>query len=199
MKGSPIQYSETELAFIKSNCKLVISELFAAFSAEFNRDDVSAMNINCVRKRNGWLSGRTGRFEKGNIPHQNAGTKTANKTSFKKGRMPHSWHPIGHERLTKEGYLQRKITDTRCTRKDYVEVHRMVYVENFGPIPRGHVVIFKDNDKTNIEPSNLLAVSRGELAIMNKTGLIYVEPELKSTALLVAKVQIKSNQLSRDM
>ena len=199
MKGYPIKYSYQELEFIESNCQLVISELFAAFSAEFNREDVSAMNINSVRKRNGWLSGRTGRFEKGHIPHSNAGTKTANRTSFKKGRQPHSWQPIGHERTCRDGYLQRKITDTRCTQKDYAYVHRLVYEQNFGKIPLGHVVIFRDNDKTNIEPGNLLAVSRGELAVMNKTGLIYVAPEIKETALLVAKVQIKSNQLARDI
>lgn len=188
MKRQAIIYSAEELAFIQANYQLVISELHQQFVARFNRDDVSAINLRSLGKRNGWKTGRTGCFEKGNIPHPNARQKGPNKTSFKKGSISHNWQPIGHERLTKEGYLQRKITDTGYTPGDYVEVHRLVWEEHNGEIPAGHVVIFKDADKSNICLDNLLLASRADMAVMNKTGLHKAPAELKETALITAKL-----------
>lgn len=83
-------------------------------------------------------------------------------TQFKKGRRPHTWNPIGHERVSKDGYLERKMTDTGITRNDYVAVHRLVWVEAGNAIPPGHIVVFKDGNKANISVSNLECISRQE-------------------------------------
>ena len=48
-------------------------------------------------------------------------------TRFKPGSRPHTWRPIGTERVSADGYLERKLTDTGCTRRDYVPVHRIVW------------------------------------------------------------------------
>lgn len=56
-------------------------------------------------------------------------------TRFKPGRKPHTWLPIGTERVSAEGYLERKITDTGCTRRDYVPVHRIVWRDAGRDIP----------------------------------------------------------------
>lgn len=88
-------------------------------------------------------------------------------TRFKPGQRPWNHHPIGHERLSKDGYLQVKMTDTGITRHDYVFVHRMVWETEHGAIPVDHVVIFKDGNKKNIELSNLQCLSRTELMAKN--------------------------------
>lgn len=91
----------------------------------------------------------------------------SHETRFKPGRRPHTWTPIGTERLSKEGYLERKIADTGVTRKDYVPVHRLVYEEHNGPIPEGHTIVFRDKDKTNRDPGNLECISRADLMRRN--------------------------------
>ncbi len=108
--------------------------------------------------------GKGTRFTKGHITW-NKGKKTKSRdggTRFKKGQMPHNWHPIGHEGLTGDGYLRRKMTDTGCTRRDYVHVHILLWTEHNGAVPKGHCVIFKDGNKANIAIENLDCISRAD-------------------------------------
>ena len=195
MNSKAIRYSQAELDWLSENRTLPNKDYHATFTKAFNRPDVSAANLHALRKRKGWKTGRTGRFVKGNIPHPNARSKGPNKTSFKKGQMPHNWHPIGHERVTSEGYLQRKLQDTGDTVNDYVEVHRIIWTEHNGPIPDKHVVIFKDGDRSNVSIENLMLIDRGDLAVLNKTGLVKAPAELKEAALTTVKIQRKVKQL----
>lgn len=119
------------------------------------------------------LTGETGaetRFTPGQIPW-NKGKKGLNlggkETQFKKGQKPHTWHPIGTERITHDGYLERKISDTGITRHDYVQVHRLAWIEHNGKIPDGQIIVFKDGNKTNITIDNLECISRSELMRRN--------------------------------
>jgi len=190
MKGKAIPYSKAELLFIQANYTLDKDELHKRFVAKFNRSDVTSQNLRALGKRNGWRTGRTGCFTKGHVPF-NTGTKglmKPNRTSFKKGNKPHNWTPIGHERITKDGYLQRKVTDTGSTKDDYVEVHRLVWEETHGSIPDSHIVLFKDGKKANITLDNLILVSRADHAVMNKIGLGSAPAELKTAAVLTAKL-----------
>ncbi len=95
-----------------------------------------------------------------------AGGRSA-ETRFKSGNKPHTWHPIGHERITKYGYLERKTADTGITRHDYRPVHHLVWIEANGPIPAGHAVSFRDGDKTHITLDNLELIHRTELMSRN--------------------------------
>lgn len=81
---------------------------------------------------------------------------------FQKGRRPHTWNPIGHERITRDGILERKISDTGVTRVDYQPVHRLVWLESGNAIPHGHIVVFKDGNRSNICIENLECISRQE-------------------------------------
>lgn len=196
-KAKPHSYSPEQLQFIEDRKKMSRVELTAAFNTCFETS-LSVSAIKGVCKRNNWRTGRTGLFEKGHVPHPNAHPTGPNKTSFKKGQMPYNWRPIGHERLTKEGYHQRKITDTGNTVSDYVELHRLLWEEHNGPIPPGHVVMFKDGNKDNIVIENLLLISRGELGVMNKKGLINTPADAKEIALLIAKITIKRNSINKE-
>jgi hypothetical protein len=115
--------------------------------------------------------GAAGRFKKGHIP-ANKGMKGVCApgcvpTQFKKGHKPHTWAPIGSERISKEGYLQRKLTDTGVTRRDYVAVHHIIWREAGRDIPQGFRLTFKDGNKKNIVLENLELVSIADMMRRN--------------------------------
>ena len=113
----------------------------------------------------------SGCFKPGLIPW-NKGTHfvaagRSGETRFKKGNLPHTWRPIGTDRLSKEGYLQVKLYDTGCTRRDYIPVHHLVWELHRGPIPAGFRVTFKDGNKTRIAIDNLALVSIADMMRRN--------------------------------
>ena len=115
--------------------------------------------------------GRTTQFKPGTIPWNKgkpfeSGGRSA-ETRFKTGQKPHTWNPIGHERVSRDGYLQRKMTDTGITRRDYVYLHRLVWLDAGRDIPPGHAICFKDGDKRNFALDNLELVSRADLMRRN--------------------------------
>lgn len=75
-------------------------------------------------------------------------------TQFKKGCMQgaaqHNYVPIGSQRVTRDGYLERKITDdpALAPARRWVAVHRLVWVEANGPVPDGLIVVFKPGMRT---------------------------------------------------
>jgi hypothetical protein len=118
-----------------------------------------------IKKDEEYLRNAGGRFPPGGTPW-NKGMKRVSfggeETRFKKGHRPYTWVPVGSERVTDEGYLQRKMTDTGDTVNDWVEVHRLLWIEHRGEIPEGCVVVFKDKNRKNITIENLECISRRE-------------------------------------
>lgn len=190
MKGQKINYSDSELVFIKSNCELTRVSLTALFNEFFNRD-ISVDNIKSLCTRKGWKTGRTGRFEIGNIPHPNAGTKGPNKTSFKKGNRPHNWKPVGSERVNVDGYIEIKTAEP----KTYELKHRVIWEEHHGVIDEKLVIRFIDNDPLNCVIENLEAVTHAEHLYLNKNEYGKLPRELKPTMKLVAKLETKRFEL----
>jgi hypothetical protein len=126
------------------------------------------------------------RFPKGNVPW-NKGVKGVNypgmeATQFKKGQHPYTWKPLGTERLSKEGYLQRKMHDTGVTRRDYVAVHHLLWRQHHGEIPDGHKIAFKDGNKQNVVIGNLELVSHAEM--MKRNTIHNLPEELKEVLTL---------------
>lgn len=113
------------------------------------------------------------RFPKGHVP-ANKGLRRPGyspgkmaETQFKKGQKPHTWMPLGSERYSKEGYLQRKISDTGYPPRDWKAVHILLWEQHNGPVPQGHAVAFKDGDKKRIAIENLELVSRADMMKRN--------------------------------
>lgn len=112
-----------------------------------------------------------GRFKAGGTPwnkgsHYVAGGNSP-RTRFQPGNRPHTWQPIGHVRVTKDGYLQRKATDTGYTPHDYVFIHHLVWRMHGNTVPPGHALVFRDGDKRNVDINNLELVTRTELMRRN--------------------------------
>lgn len=73
------------------------------------------------------------------------------RTMFKKGAAPANRAPLGATRVNPDGYLVRKIASTGYPPDDWKAVHRLVWIEHHGPIPRGQVVCFKPGRRTTVE------------------------------------------------
>lgn len=188
------QYTEAQLTFLRLECELPRKELTLAFNQRFGTD-LSESAIKGTCKRNGWKSGRDGRFQKGHVPSPKAINSKPNRTSFKKGNRPHNWKPVGSERWS-GGYLQRKLTDTGYPPRDWVCVHHIVWREHHGEIPKGHKVLFRDSDPSNCyDVTNLMLVSDAELAVLNKARACGLAPELMDTALLLAKLKMRQREI----
>lgn len=129
------------------------------------------------RLRRGDNVGKAHRFEKGHVPANkglrrpgwNAGRMR--ETQFQKGQMPHTWKPIGSLRINADGYVDRKVSDTGYPPRDWVGVHRLVWIDAHGPIPAGHVITFKPGRRTTdvdaITVDSLELTSRADLARRN--------------------------------
>lgn len=115
----------------------------------------------------------------------------ANSTSFKPRYRSRSWVPIGTERVTSMGYLQRKVTDTGRAADDWVAVHVLNWETENGPIPPGHLLAFRDGDRMNIEPENLELISRGDL--LKRNSVHRYPPELRQVIWLKGALVRKIN------
>lgn len=142
-------------------------------------------------------TGRTGRFRKGQEPPNKGkkGTCAAGceKTWFKKGHVPANHRPVGSERVNKNGYVEIKVEEPNKWRMK----HRVVWESVNGKIPKGCIIIFRDNDKTNTNINNLLLIKRSTNAILNHTGLYVHSGELKETAVHIAELKAASSKVKR--
>lgn len=123
----------------------------------------------------------------------NTGTKglmKPNAGSFKKGQRSHTWQPIGSNR-TADGYLMRKTADTRCTRRDYVPVHHLVWRLHGGTVPAGHALVFRDGDASNLDINNLELVTRAEL--MRRNSVHRHGPEIAQLSQLLGAIKRRLN------
>lgn len=74
-------------------------------------------------------------------------------TQFKPGRHPsesRNYRPIGSLRISKDGYLEQKVTDDTSVypARRWVAVHRLVWEAANGPVPHGFIVVFKPGQST---------------------------------------------------
>jgi hypothetical protein len=114
------------------------------------------------------------------------------------GRAGAQIKPIGSYRVTTEGYLEQKLSDeSGPSNRRWRAVHRMVWEAAHGPIPPGHVVVFKDGkartELAEITPDVLELVSRGELMRRNSYHTTYPK-EMRDIVRLRA---VLSRQINR--
>ncbi len=199
MRGAPIVYSDLELSWIKTNSHLSRRQLHKAFVECFGRTDVSKDNIKALCTRQGWQTGRDGRFVKGGVP-ANKGKKmpfNANsaRTQFKTGNKPHNTKHAGYERLSKDGYVEISIGETNPHtgyERRFVQKHRWLWEKENGPVPEGHCLKCLDGDKSNTAPANWEAIPRALLPRLNGRlgrGHDDAPAALKPTIMAVTKLE----------
>ncbi len=208
MKGRWIHYSEAELAWIKAMADEPRADTHALFVQVFRRQDVSLSNFNSLCKRNGWLTGRTGRFVKGQVA-PNAGKKGyappgCEKGWFRKGNVPHTHRGIGHESVDpKDGYVWMIVGETNphtgaATRR--VMKHRWLWEKANGPVREGHRLKCLDGDKMSTDPSNWEAIPAALAPRLNGRfgrGYDQAPAELKPTILATAKLEHRLREIRK--
>ncbi|MFB5268121.1 HNH endonuclease signature motif containing protein [Paenibacillus enshidis] len=192
-----LRYTPEQRDFIKNNAAgKGNAELTELFNARFGLN-LSVEKIKCFKANHRISSGLTGRFESGHVP-ANKGKKGLSQggveTQFKKGRKPHNYVPVGSERVNGDDYVDIKVADPNKWRGK----HLIVWEQHQGcSVPKGHAVIFGDGNRRNFDPDNLILVTRGQLAIMNKNGLIQKNAEFTRTGIIMADIIKKIGEKRR--
>lgn len=200
-KGDWINYLPEELEWIEAHRTLSRREAHALFCAAFNRDDVSADNYKALCTRKGWATGRDGRLKAGNVP-ANKGKKmpfNANSaaTQFKKGQLPHNTKYLGHERVSKDGYVEISVAETNPHtgyERRYVLKHVWLWEKANGPLPEGMCLKCIDNNRLNTAPSNWELIPRSMLPLLGARSILKydrVAPELKPAIMAIAKLKYR--------
>lgn len=173
-------------------------EIAAAFTEKFGWE-ISIIQVKSYIANHHFHTGRTGHFQKGQAP-PNKGKKMPAETyekvaatMFRKGHIPKNHRPVGSERVNTYGYTEVKVAEPN----KWQLKHRMVWEAANGKIPRGHIVIFRDNDKTNTDIDNLMLIKRETHATLNHLGLCEFTGEFKDTAVAIAELKNMTNQKRR--
>lgn len=86
------------------------------------------------------------------------------------GTARYNYLAIGTERVSADGYLERKVSDDPKKRR-WVGVHRLVWETAMGVIPNGMAVVFREGCRSvrvdKITPDRLELVTRQELMRRN--------------------------------
>ena len=129
------------------------------------------------RLRRGDHPGAAFQFRKGHVP-ANKGLRrpgwapgrmkeTQVKKGERRGVAVRLYRPIGTERISKDGYLERKTNDDLPLQRRWRAVHLLLWEANNGPIPKRRAIAFRNRDKRDIRLDNLQCISRRELMTRN--------------------------------
>lgn len=157
-------YADTPTRLVADKLGRPLSQVYqTAARLGLKKSDEYLASPHACRLRRGDGVGAAFRYKKGNVP-ANKGTRRPGwapgrmaETQFKKGEMAgaaqHNYVPIGSLRLSKDGYLERKMTDDPALvpARRWTAVHRLVWEETHGPVPDKHVVRFKPGMSTAVE------------------------------------------------
>lgn len=184
------KYTEEEKQFF---IEFVPGHSYKEIQQEFTRRfgcEITTSRIKSYIGNHKLKTGTTGQFKKGQVSH-NKGKKMppeiyekCAKTMFKKGNIPSNHRPVGSERLTKDGYVEIKIAEPN----KWALKHRYIWEKENGKIPDKHILIFRDNDKTNVNLENLILISQSENLVINRHGLQHAAGEAKETVVGYAKL-----------
>lgn len=171
-----------------------------------SRELIAAMARDASRRPD--HGGRAHQFAPGLTPWNKGATFVAGgrsaETRFKPGSKPHTWVPIGSYRIVinKNGgpQLERKVNDNPGpTSVRWTPVHRLVWEAAHGPVPDGHIVVFKPGMRTTepdeITVDRLECITRQQL--MQRNTIHNLPPEFAEVARLKAVLHRAINTRNR--
>lgn len=191
-KSIAIQYTDEMLTYLRQHEETPRAELTCKFNEKFGCNlSVDSIKAKCQRMR--LKTGRTGCFSPGQKTWNKGlkGYMGANATSFKKGNTPFNHKPVGHERITVDGYVEIKTAEPNV----FELKHRQIWEQQHGKIPDNHVLVFKNMNKQDCRIENLMLISRAELIRLNQSYRNLATPETNETCILMAKIKDKTHKL----
>ena len=195
-----MKYTDEMKQFILDNYKgRYNQELADLFNQKFNTN-ITSRTIKSYKANNKLNSGLTGKFRKGQTPH-NKGKKMPKEvyekvkhTMFANGNVPPNHRPVGSERISKDGYIEVKVAEPNKWRLK----QRVVYEEAKGKIPEGCTIIFLDGNNQNCNIDNLRCITRSELLYLNCNGLNNSN-EITETGILMARLDRAKNKKKQEL
>jgi len=160
----------------------------------------------CRLRRDGDVHpGRATQFKKGQAP-ANKGLRRPGwaagrmkETQFRKGERrgvaARVYKPIGTERLSKDGYLERKVHDGLPLQARWRAVHLVLWEAANGPVPAGHAVSFINGDRRDVRLENLRLIPRTEL--MRRNTVHNYPPEVAQTIQLLGALNRQIRRKNR--
>lgn len=127
-------------------------------------------------------------------------------TQFKPGRLAseaRNYRAIGSLRICADGYLEKKVTDDPdiAPARRWVALHRLVWEAENGPIPRGHIVVFRSGQRTvtesDITLDRLELLTRSENMRRNSVHTNY-PPELARLVQLRGALNRQINRKAKE-
>lgn len=152
------RYPHEPTAAIAADLGFTVSAVYQkARNLGLKKSEKYLASPSACRLRRGDKVGAAHRFLPGHVPANKgikgwqAGGRSA-ETRFKPGNSPHTELPVGAYRFEhKTGTLQRKIgTAKGSNSKRWRGVHELVWIAAHGPVPPGHIVIFKPGQRTTV-------------------------------------------------
>ena len=123
-----------------------------------------------------------------------------------KSRAPEesrNYRPIGSLRVCADGYLEQKVTDDKSLvpARRWVAVHRLVWQRDVGPIPAGHVVVFRPGQRTavleEVVADRLECITRAELQRRNSIHT-RLPPEVRALYVLKGAITRQVNRITKE-
>ena len=174
---------------------------YIAYKHELKKSAKYLNSVACGRLQKGTTKGKSTQFKKGNIP-LNKGMKQEDymsaeaieitkTTQFKKGRLPHNTKEDGHISIRHNKPRKVKYKWIRISKGNWKELHRHIWEQTYGDIPRGCNIIFKDGNTLNCDIDNLVMVTNNEL--MYKNTIQRYPAEMQKAFRLIGKLTRKIN------
>jgi hypothetical protein len=188
------KWTEKEIRFIKAK---TAGSSYAKVRELFNKHFCLSLTFNQILygiRKYTQGNGLDSRYSPGH-PNYNSyikGMRISSKTEFKSGHKSYSSKPIGSERKDDRGFTVVKTAEPDVWKRK----HEVIWESANGPIPKGHIVIFADRNKSNFAINNLVLVSRANLMIMNRLGLFVCDTDLTKIGKSVSDILIMINERS---
>ncbi len=174
-------------------------------------------SADACRLRRGDNVGAACRFRPGHVP-ANKGLRrpgwgpgrmkaTQFKPGVRQGLAARNWRPIGTILVDTDGYRRIKVREARPgeaygfgNSRVWQQLHRYVWEQARGPIPKGHVVAFHNGDRRDVRLENLQLTSRRELMARNTIHTL-PKPLARTIQLLVTlnrQIRRRANGTEQD-
>ncbi len=180
------QWTQEQRIWLRARAHLprkALAELFR----QFWKVPVSDAAVKGYCKKNAILTGRSGCFEPGHVPDPRSLRKPGetNAGTFKKGSIPHNHKPVGTRTIDSDGYHKVKVAEPN----KWAFCHLLLWEEHHGPVPKGHVIRFKDGDKGHIEIDNLVMLTNAEHALATRRRVTELPAELRDTGFATVRLE----------
>jgi hypothetical protein len=141
-------------------------------------------------------AGKASRFKKGHVswnkdksPKDYMPAESYDKiktTQFKKGGLPPNTKHDGAISLRKDksGVSYYFI---RIAKAKWMALHVKIYQDAHGPIPKNHIIVFKDRNPLNVVLDNLECITREQN--MHRNSFHRLTPEIKQTIKVLTKLK----------